>query len=49
MIQSQNIIGGTRYLEGFCLQLFHGRVDLVLAGYNAGEGAVMKYGQTIPP
>jgi soluble lytic murein transglycosylase-like protein len=44
----QNIIGGTRYLKDL-LQLFHGRIDLVLAGYNAGEGAVMKYGQTIPP
>jgi soluble lytic murein transglycosylase-like protein len=24
-------------------------VDLALAGYNAGEGAVMKYGNTVPP
>ena len=23
--------------------------NLVLAGYNAGEGAVIRYGQTIPP
>ncbi|MCM3903350.1 MAG: lytic transglycosylase domain-containing protein [Pyrinomonadaceae bacterium] len=44
----QNIMGGTRYLKDL-LQLFHGRIDLVLAGYNAGEGAVIRYGQTIPP
>jgi soluble lytic murein transglycosylase-like protein len=45
---SQNIKGGTRYLKDL-LQMFNGRVDLALAGYNAGEGAVMKYGYTIPP
>ena len=45
---AQNIMGGTRYLKDL-LQLFHGHIDLVLAGYNAGEGAVIKYGQTIPP
>ncbi|HJU54905.1 MAG TPA: lytic transglycosylase domain-containing protein, partial [Pyrinomonadaceae bacterium] len=31
------------------LENFGGRVDLVLAGYNAGEGAVMKYGGRVPP
>ena len=45
---AQNIMGGTRYLKDL-LRLFPGRIDLVLAGYNAGEGAVIKYGQTIPP
>ena len=45
---AQNIMGGTRYLRDL-LRLFSGRVDLVLAAYNAGEGAVMKYGQTVPP
>ena len=44
----QNIKGGTRYLKDL-LKMFNGRVDLALAGYNAGEGAVMKYGKTIPP
>jgi soluble lytic murein transglycosylase-like protein len=28
---------------------FGGRVDLVLASYNAGEGAVIKYGHNVPP
>jgi soluble lytic murein transglycosylase-like protein len=44
----QSIMGGTRYLKEL-LQLFNGRVDLALAGYNAGEGTVIKYGYTIPP
>jgi len=26
-----------------------GKVDLVLASYNAGEGAVLKYGRNVPP
>jgi soluble lytic murein transglycosylase-like protein len=45
---AQNISAGTRYLRDL-LRLFNGRVDLALAGYNAGEGAVMKYGRRIPP
>ena len=45
---SQSIMGGTRYLKDL-LKMFNGRVDLALAGYNAGEGAVMKYGYTVPP
>ncbi|HMJ26991.1 MAG TPA: transglycosylase SLT domain-containing protein, partial [Pyrinomonadaceae bacterium] len=44
----QSIMGGTRYLKDL-LQMFNGRVDLALAGYNAGEGAVIKYGYSIPP
>ncbi|MEK6282373.1 MAG: lytic transglycosylase domain-containing protein [Acidobacteriota bacterium] len=44
----QNIEGGTRYMR-FLLDKFDGNVQLALAGYNAGEGAVMKYGYRIPP
>jgi soluble lytic murein transglycosylase-like protein len=45
---AQNIMGGTHYLSDL-LRLFGGRVDLALAGYNAGEGSVMKYGNRVPP
>lgn len=45
---AENVAGGTRYLKQL-LQQFGGRVDLVLAGYNAGEGAVIKYGGRVPP
>ena len=44
----QNIEGGTRYMR-FLLDTFDGDVNLALAGYNAGEGAVIKYGYRIPP
>jgi soluble lytic murein transglycosylase-like protein len=44
----QNIDGGARYMK-FLLNLFDGDVNLALAGYNAGEGAVMKYGYRVPP
>ena len=44
----QNIEGGVRYVR-FLLDLFDGDVKLALAGYNAGEGAVMKYAYNIPP
>lgn len=44
----QNIEGGARYVR-FLLERFEGDVRLTLAGYNAGEGAVEKYGRQIPP
>ena len=44
----QNIEGGARYMR-FLLDMFSGDVRLALAGYNAGEGAVMKYGKQVPP
>jgi TPR repeat protein len=43
----QNIKGGTAYLH-WLLRHFEGKVDLVLAAYNAGEGAVERY-HGIPP
>ena len=45
---SQSIDAGCRYLV-FLIRKFNGRLDLVLAGYNAGEGAVARYGNRVPP
>ena len=42
-----NIMGGTRYLR-FLANMFGGDMVLTIAGYHAGEGAVMKYGG-VPP
>lgn len=44
----QNIEGGIKYMR-ILLDMFGGNVALALAGYNAGEGAVLKYGRQIPP
>jgi soluble lytic murein transglycosylase-like protein len=43
----ENIFGGVRYLRVLA-NLFNGDLDLTVAAYNAGEGAIMKYGG-IPP
>lgn len=44
----ENVGAGTRYLRSL-IEMFGGDVNLALAGYNAGEGAVIKYGRRIPP
>lgn len=44
---TQNMRGGSRYLRAL-LDRFHGDVPLAVAAYNAGPGAVEKYGG-IPP
>jgi len=43
-----NLRGGTRYLRAL-LDQFDGELPLALAAYNAGEGAVMRFGRRIPP
>jgi soluble lytic murein transglycosylase-like protein len=44
----ENIRGGAQYLRDL-LKLFDNDMRLALAAYNAGEGAVIKYGKRIPP
>jgi soluble lytic murein transglycosylase-like protein len=43
-----NIEGGVRYLKDL-MEYFDGDMKLSLAAYNAGKGAVIKHGFTIPP
>jgi soluble lytic murein transglycosylase-like protein len=44
---AQNVAGGTRYLRSL-LDRFNGDTRLAVAAYNAGPGAVEKYGD-VPP
>ncbi|MCI0516680.1 MAG: lytic transglycosylase domain-containing protein [Woeseiaceae bacterium] len=44
----QNVSGGAKYLRDL-LDLFDSDVSLALAAFNAGEQAVMKHGNRIPP
>jgi len=43
-----NLHGGTRYLRDLLVR-FGNDLELALAGYNAGENAVEKFGNRIPP
>lgn len=45
---SDNIDGGVRLLRDL-MSYFDGDLGLALAAYNAGKGAVVKYGNQIPP
>ncbi len=43
-----NINAGAKYLRAL-INMFPGKLELAIASYNAGEGAVQKYGNNIPP
>lgn len=45
---AQNLDGGARYLRDL-LGMFGHDLSLALAAYNAGEKAVLRYGNRIPP
>ncbi len=44
----QNIEGGIRYLRDL-MAMFNNKTELAVAAYNAGENAVKKQGNRIPP
>jgi soluble lytic murein transglycosylase-like protein len=43
-----NIDGGVRYIR-YLMNLFNGNLPLVLAAYNAGENAVIRHNNRVPP
>lgn len=45
---AENVQGGARYLRDL-MAMFSGDIELALAAYNAGEGAVIRHGWKIPP
>jgi soluble lytic murein transglycosylase-like protein len=45
---AQNVQGGARYLSDL-MQMFNQDLNLALAAYNAGENAVLRHGNRIPP
>lgn len=44
----ENIRAGAEYLK-YLLKLFDNDLELALAGYNAGENAVIRHGRRVPP
>jgi soluble lytic murein transglycosylase-like protein len=48
MDPQENISGGVKYLKDL-LQMFQGNMELAVAAYNAGENAVVRYGNKVPP
>ncbi|VVE48792.1 lytic transglycosylase domain-containing protein [Pandoraea anhela] len=45
---AENLRAGAAYVR-WLLSRFDGDVSLALAAYNAGEGAVLRYGRQVPP
>jgi soluble lytic murein transglycosylase-like protein len=48
MDPTENITGGVRYLRDL-MTMFNGNLELAVAAYNAGENAVVRAGNRIPP
>jgi hypothetical protein len=45
---AENVRAGVKYLKRL-MDTYDGNVELALAAYNAGPGAVKKYGGKVPP
>jgi soluble lytic murein transglycosylase-like protein len=48
MDPTENIVAGVKYLRDL-LTMFQGNMELAVAAYNAGENAVIRYGNKVPP
>jgi soluble lytic murein transglycosylase-like protein len=48
MDPTENIVAGVKYLRDL-ISMFNGNLELAVAAYNAGENAVVRYGNRIPP
>jgi soluble lytic murein transglycosylase-like protein len=47
-VPEKNIMAGAQYLADL-IRMFDGDLRLALAGYNAGENVVVRYGHKVPP